>query len=225
MSRPLGLGPIPLEPPISPTRQVIVRQAAALTAGVFMFVVMAGFGAAVLADSGKTLEGGGGEFFQSFIFGLIVVPALYGCERFFLRPRVRIDDSGVAVHNPWRSAVLPWAAIGGAGFDQTFTIVLAGGDRLRSALFGPTFSSPLTQRTRVDEMVALINAEASRRAGRAHDPEAAYSSEALISSMSDEARAVDVVSADSLFRIVWGWPSLAAYLALWTVACIAVAAV
>lgn len=221
MSRPLGLGPIPLEPPISAGRQVTVRQAAALTTGVFMALVMAVFAAAVLADSGETLEGDRSEFFERFIFGLIVVPALYGCERFFLRPRVRVDEAGVAVHNPWRTATLPWSMVGGAGFDRSFTVVLTGGDRLRSVLFGPTFSSPMTRRSRVDELVSLINHEAARRTGRVHDPEAAYAAEALIGA-ADPGAAAPALDADSQWTTVWGWPSLIAYAVGWTLACVIV---
>jgi hypothetical protein len=219
VSRPLGLGPIPLEPPISSTRQVTVRQAMALTAGVFMAVVMIAFGAAVLADSGETLEGDRSTFFESFIFGLIVVPVLYGCERFFLRPRVRIDESGVTVHNPWRTAVLPWSSVAGASFERSFAVVLTGGDRLRSVLFGPTFSSPLTRRDRVDELVSLVNHEAARRAGRVHDPEAVYSAEALVGEISGEP-AGEVLDADSQWTPVYGWVSLVIYAVAWTVACV-----
>lgn len=218
MSRLFGLGPIPLEPPISPTRQVTVRQAAALTAGVFMVVVMIALAAAVLADDGQTLEGERSQFFERFIFGLIIVPVIYGSERFFIRPQVRVDDAGVTVHNPWRSAVLPWSKIAGAGFDKSFTLVLAGGDRLRSALFGQAFSSPMTRRDRVDELVALINTEAARRAGRVHDPEAAYAAEALVGTSGSES--VPMLEADAQWETSWAWPLLVTYTVLWTALCL-----
>lgn len=219
--RPLGLGPIPVEPPISATRQVTVRQASAVGISAFLFLVMGVMAVGVLYQPGETVQGDN-AFLDRFFFGILVVPSLYGAERFFLRARVVVADSGVSVHNPFRTAVLPWPSIGGAVFDGGFHIVLAGGDRLGSVLFGPTFSSPLTQRARVDQLVALVNAEAARRSGRTHDPDAAYEAELLIGSVG--AGSPDVDDAASKWRFVWGLPSLAIYAALWTVACALVSA-
>lgn len=217
----MGLGPLSLEPSISATRQVTVRQAAGVGISAFLFITMLGLSAGVLYDPGATVEGDN-AFLDRFFFGVLVVPALYGTERFFLRPRVVVADSGVSVHNPFRTAVLPWPSIGGAVFDGGFQIVLAGGDRLGSVLFGPTFSSPLTQRTRVDQLVALVNTESARRSGRIHDPEATYEAELLIGSVG--AGSAEVDDAASKWRFVLGLPSLAIYAVLWTVACALAAA-
>ncbi|MGQ0465048.1 MAG: PH domain-containing protein [Sporichthyaceae bacterium] len=220
MNRPLGLGPIPAQT-ISAPRQLIVRQAAALCTGVFLFLTMGGLAAGVLAEPGETL-GSGNEFLDRFVWGILIVPVLYGAERFFLRTRVIVEESGVTVHNPWQTAVLPWSSVGGAGFDRSFTVVLSGGDRLRSMLFGQAFSSQLTRRTRVDELIAVVNEEAARRAGRRHDPEAAYSAEALVGTVGSGAP--DVEDADSKWVYVYGWQSFAIYAVLWTVICAVVAA-
>lgn len=214
--RPLGLGPIPLQPPISAERRLTVRQAAAVVAGLFLFLTMLGLAAGVLSQPGDTL-GSGNAFLDRFVWGIFIVPVLYGTERFFLRTRVLVDDSGVTVHNPFQTAVLPWPSVAGAGFDGSFQVVLAGGDRLRSMLFGQAFSSQLTRRTRVDELVAVVNEEAARRAGRRYDPEAAYTAEALVGSMGSGP--VDPENAEEKWTYVFGWPSLAVYAAAWTVAC------
>lgn len=221
MTRPFGLGRIPLTPPISAERRLTVRQAAAVTAGVFLFLTMFGLAAGVLTQPGETL-GSGNAFLDRFVWGMFIVPALYGAERFFLRTRVVVEESGITVHNPFQTAVLPWASVGGAGFDGSFQVVLTGGDRLRSMLFGQAYSSQLTRRTRVDELVAVVNEEAARRAGRRYDPEAAYTAEALVGSMGSGP--VDAENADSKWVYVFGWASLAGYAAAWTAACVLAAA-
>lgn len=214
--RPLGLGPIPLEPPISPTRQVTVRQGAAVGITFLMAFFMLAFGIGVIAQPGETLNAN--AFLDRFLFGIIVVPCLYGIDHFLWRPRVIVSDSGVTVHNPVKTAVLSWPEVGGAGFDRSFTIVLArGGDRLNSVLFGPVYSSQLTKRTRVDQLVALVNEEASRRSGRVYDPDAAYEAESLIGEVGDGS--FEFEDAAKKFTMNYGWTSLTVYAVLWIVGC------
>ncbi|MGQ0842945.1 MAG: PH domain-containing protein [Sporichthyaceae bacterium] len=214
--RPFGLGPIPLEPPISPTRQVTVRQGAAVGITFLMAFFMVAFAIGVIAQPGETLNAN--AFLDRFLFGIIVVPCLYGIDHFLWRPRVIVSEAGVTVHNPVKTAVLSWPEIGGAGFDRSFTIVLArGGDRLGSVLFGPTYSSQLTTRTRVDQLIALVNHEANRRSGRVFDPEAAYEADALVGELGDGT--FEIEDAAKKFTMNYGWTSLAVYAALWTVGC------
>lgn len=224
MIRLFGLGAVPPAPPISPSRRVTVRQAAGVGVGVFVVLVMALMTLAVTNDPGQTLNSGNGFLDRAF-FGILVVPVTWGAVWYFLIPRVVIDDSGVAVHNPYRSWVLPWPVVAGAGFDRSLAVVLADGDRVRSILFGPAFSSPLTTRARVDQIVELINQEAARRSGRTHDPDAAYAAEDLI----NPDQAVGVLSkpfpeADTMRHTNRGLIALVVIAVLWTVLCALAAA-
>lgn len=215
-ARPLGLGPIPLEPPISPTRQVTVRQGAAVSVTLVLSFFMLAFAIAVIVDPGETLTVN--EFLNRYLFGVIVVPCLYGIDRFLWRPRVIVSDAGVTVYEPVKTAELSWPEVAGAGFDKSFVVVLTGGgDRLRSVLFGPAYSSQLTKRTRVDQLVGLVNAEAARRSGRMYDPDASYESESLIGTVGDGS--FELVEASSKFRTNFGLTSFAVYAVLWTVGC------
>jgi hypothetical protein len=216
VSRPLGLGPIPLEPPISPTRQLTVRQGAAVGIAMLIGFFMVAFAIGVIVQPGETLNVN--EFLNRYLFGIIVVPCLYGIDRFLWRPRVIVSDAGVTVHEPVKTAVLSWPEVAGAGFDRSFTIVLArGGDRLRSVLFGPAYSSQLTKRTRVDELILLVNTEAARRSGRAYDPDAAYEADSLVGSVGDGT--FEIEDAATKFTMDFGLRTLAVYAVLWTVGC------
>jgi PH (Pleckstrin Homology) domain-containing protein len=221
MARPLGLGPIPTAEPLGDTEPLIVRQAAPMAVGVFVMLIMSAMGAAVLADPGPTV-GSGNAFVDRWFFGILIVPLFWGADRFLLRPRVRVDGHGVAFHNPIQTVDMPWPAVLGAGFEGKLQLVLADGDQVRSILFGPALSSPLTKRDRVDQLIEVVNAESSRRSGRTRDPGASYEAEDLIGSLGSE-RAPQPPKPGATRRPSYGLMHLAIYAGLWTIACAAAA--
>jgi hypothetical protein len=111
----------------------------------------------------------------------------------------------------------------GAGFEGRLQLVLADGDQVRSILFGPTLSSPLTKRDRVDELIEVINAEADRRSGIKRDTSAAYEMESLIGSF-DAPTTVGAPKPGAIRVQSLGLLNLAAYAAVWTLACALAAA-
>ncbi|HEY2832090.1 MAG TPA: PH domain-containing protein [Sporichthyaceae bacterium] len=215
MSRPLGLGP--LRTTTLPEQQaVVVRQPAALGVGVFLLLVSVAFAAAVLADPGQTVNSGSG-FLDRWFFGVLVVPMLWGTDRFLLRPRVRVDDTGVAFHNPLQTIHTPWPGVAGAAFDRHLTLALADHDQVRSILFGPALSGPMTREHRVKELVALINTESARRAGGQWDPDELYAAEPLIGTQTDRPAPAGPGSVTSP---AYGIAAAIGYAAVWTVACV-----
>jgi len=215
MSRLLGLGP--LRTTTLPEQQpVVVRQPAALGVGVFLLLVTVTFGAAVLAEPGETV-GSDSAFLNRWFFGLLVVPMLWGTDRFLLRPRVRVDDAGVAFHNPLATIRTPWPGVAGAAFDRHLTLALADHDQVRSILFGPALSGPMTRDERPNELVALINSESARRAGGRWDPDEVYTAEPLVSTPDDSpARA----GPGSVTAPAYGIAAAVVYAVAWTVACV-----
>jgi hypothetical protein len=174
-------------------------------------------GIGVLLHPGSTVNSGN-AFLDRWFFGILIVPFLWGSDRFLLRPRVRVDEAGVVLHNPIRTIVAKWPAILGATFDTHVRLVLADGETVSSVLFGPGLSSPLTQRTRVDELIEVINAESARRSGRKRDPEGLYSAEALVGSSG--APAVAPTGPGATLRPSLGLIQLAGYTAVWTAVCL-----
>gem|GEM_PF-4930544 len=219
--RPFGLGPIPSQQPIDASSPLVVRQAAALGVGAFLVIVAGAFATAVLVDPGPTVGSGNG-FVDRWFFGILIVPVLWGVDRFLLRPRVRADVHGVAFHNPVETIDAPWPAVLGAGFDGRLQLVLADGERVHSILFGPVLSSPLTKRIRVDQLIEALNAEAIRRGTRRPDP-ATYSAESLVASL--DAPAEVSTGPGAARRRSPGLVNLAAYALAWTLACGIAAAV
>jgi len=218
VSRVLGLGPL-RHTTLADRRVVVMRQPAALAVGVFLMLVTLAFAAAVLAEPGDTVGSGNG-FIDRWFFGVLVVPMAWGIDRFLLRPRVRVDDAGVAFHNPLQTITTPWPGVAGASFDRHLTLALADRDQVRSVLFGPSLSGPLTRENRVKELCVLINTESARRAGSAWDPEGIYDAEPLIgteSSQRDAPRAP--VGPGAVTSWAHGIPAAIGYAVAWTVAC------
>lgn len=215
MSRPLGLGPLRTTT-LPEQRPVVVRQPAALGVGVFLLLVTVIFGAAVLAEPGSTV-GSSSAFLNRWFFGLLVVPMLWGTDRFLLRPRVRVDDAGVAFHNPLQTIRTPWPGVAGAAFDRHLTLALADHDQVRSILFGPALSGPMTRENRPKELVALINSESARRAGARWDPDEVYVAEPLVGTRTDAPAPAEPGSVTSP---AYGIGAAATYLAAWTLACV-----
>ncbi|HEX3826267.1 MAG TPA: PH domain-containing protein [Sporichthyaceae bacterium] len=219
MSRPLGLGPIPGDQSFTGSKPLVVRQAASLFVGCFVAVIMVTMGIGVLIHPGETV-GSGNAFIDRWFFGILIVPALWSVDRFLLRPRVRVDAAGVEFHNPMQTIVANWPAVVSAGFDSHVRLVLGNGDYVRSILFGPGLSSPMTQRTRPDELAHVINVEAARRSGRQHDPQAAYEAEELVGGSNPAPRPT---GPGAELRPAHGLVNLAGYAIGWTVACIVAA--
>jgi hypothetical protein len=219
--RPLGLGPLRVDSALAAGNRVVVRQASALAVGAFLDLVALAMGFGILYDPGKTV-GSGNAFIDRWFFGILVVPILWGADRFLLRPRVSVDEVGVELHNPVRTVSATWPAVVGAGFDRQLRLVTADGDMVSSILFGPALSSPLTSRARVDELVQLIDVEAARRAGRTYEPDPTYSAQDLVGSIGSPVKAP--TGPGATFRNAPGWLNLAGYAAAWTLSCILAAA-
>ncbi|HEY3603553.1 MAG TPA: PH domain-containing protein [Sporichthyaceae bacterium] len=221
MSRVLGLGPLRRDT-LADSRPVVMRQPVAVGTGAFLMLIMIGFAGAILADPGKTV-GSGSAFLDRWFFGIMVVPCAWGIDRFLLRPRVRVDNSGVTFHNPVQTISTPWPAVAGAAYDSHLTLALTDHDQLRSVLFGPALSGPMTRENRPTELVALINTESARRAGNdAWTPDARYDAQPLIGTEPEAAIAAPrgPVGPSAVKAPAYGVPSLLGYLAAWTVACI-----
>jgi hypothetical protein len=221
MSRTLGLGPL-RSTTLTDSRPVVVRQPVALGVGAFLMLIMVGFGAAILADPGKTV-GSGSAFVDRWFFGILVVPCAWGIDRFLLRPRVRVDDTGVIFHNPVQTISTPWPAVAGAAYDSHLTLALTDHDQLRSVLFGPMLSGPMTRETRPKELVALINTESARRAGaQAWTPEAVYDAQPLIGTEAPTPTSTSRTPTGpaAIKSPAWGIPAGIAYAVAWTAACV-----
>jgi hypothetical protein len=215
MSRLLGLGPLRTTA-LPEQRPVVVRQPAALGVGVFLLLVTVVFAAAVLAEPGDTVGSHSG-FLNRWFFGLLVVPMLWGTDRFLLRPRVRVDDAGVAFHNPLQTIRTPWPGVAGAAFDRHLTLALADHDQVRSILFGPALSGPMTREDRPNELVALINAESARRAGGRWEPDEVYAAEPLVGTPGDRPAPA---GPGAVTAPAYGVAAAVGYAAAWTLACV-----
>jgi hypothetical protein len=220
MSRVLGLGPL-RRTDLSDAQPVVVRQPVAVAVGAFLMLVIVGFAGAILADPGKTV-GSGSAFVDRWFFGIMVVPMAWGTDRFLLRPRVRLDDTGVAFHNPVQTIHTPWPAVAGAAFDGHLTLALADHDQIRSVLFGPALSGPMTRDTRPKEIVALINTESARRAGGSWSPDDLYDAQPLIGTEPEAAIAAPrkPTGPGAIKSPAYGIPALIGYAVAWTVSCI-----
>jgi hypothetical protein len=215
--RRLGFGPIPTDQPIGAGSRLVVRQPSAIGVGLFLDLIALGLAFGSLYDPGKTVGSGNG-FIDRWFFGVIVVPALWGAQRFLLRPRILLDDTGVRFENPMHTIEASWAAVQGAGYDTALRLSLADGDSVGATVFGQALSSPLTRRDRVEELARIINQESARRSGRTYDPEAAYSAESLVGSVQSSAPKPDGPGATH--RPAYGLVSLAVYAAAWTLSCV-----
>lgn len=220
MNRPFGLGPIRTDRAFSDSRPLVVRQAAALSVGCFVDLLMVVMGIGVLLYPGTTVNSGN-AFLDRWFFGILIVPFMWGTDRFLLRPRVRVDAEGVALHNPIRTIVAKWPAILGATFDTHLRLILADGETVRSVLFGPGLSSPLTKNNRVEELMEVINAESARRSGRTRDPEGLYAAEALVGEADSPVAAL--TGPGATLRQSPGLIQLAGYAAAWTAVCLVAA--
>ena len=221
MSRLLGLGPLRTTT-LPDSRPVVVRQPVALAVGAFMMLVIVTFAGAILADPGKTV-GSGSAFLDRWFFGIMVVPMAWGTDRFLLRPRVRVDDAGVAFHNPVQTISTPWPGVAGAAFDHGhLTLALADHDQVRSVLFGPALSGPMTRDTRPKELVALINTESARRAGGEWRPDELYDAQPLIGTEPEAAIATPrrPTGPGAVKSAAFGIPAFLAYALAWTASCI-----
>ena len=212
----LGLGPVP--PDLTGGR-VVVRQPGALGTGVFLSLVFAAMIVAVLADPGDP-GGAGNAFTDRWAFGAVVVPAVFGIRRFLLRPRIVVDADGVQLVNAFSSCALPWADVADARGGGYVEVVGIDGDCARALVYGPVFSGPMTREKRPAALVALIRAEAARRAGREPPPED-YAASPLVADENTAFAPPDPVIHP---RPSYGIPEGLTYLALWTCACAVAAA-
>src|SRR5689334_2667331 len=122
----------------------------------------------------------GSAFLDRWVFGAVVVPALFGIRRFLLRPKIVVDETGVVFDNAFSSCALPWSDIDGArGGTGYVEVVGTDGDCSRALVYGPAFSGPLTREGRPTALVGLIVAEAARRSGR-ELPSEEYEASALV---------------------------------------------
>jgi hypothetical protein len=220
MNRPLGLGPLRTTTLVD-SRPIVIRQPVAVAVGVFLMLIIVAFAGAILADPGETV-GSGSAFVDRWFFGILVVPMAWGTDRFLLRPRVRVDDAGVAFHNPVQTISTPWPAVAGAAFDRHLTLALTDHDQVRSVLFGPALSGPMTRDDRPKEIVALINTESARRVGGQWSPEDLYDAQPLIGTEPQAAVAAARKPAGpgAVKSPAYGLPGLICYAAAWTVACV-----
>jgi hypothetical protein len=201
---------------------LVVRQASPLWIGIFLTVVVVAMGGAALHDPGPTLGSGNG-FLDRWFFGVLVVPLLWGLDRFLLRPRVCVDQHGVHLHNPLQTIEAPWPAVLGAGFDRRLQLALADGDLVFSIIFGPALSSPVTRRTRVDQLVEVVNRESAQRSGREYglaEPIAELIAiEALEYPDEDPDAPEEPPKPGARLRPAYGLVNLAVYAVGWTLAC------
>jgi len=222
MSRPLGLGPLRSTTLADKSEVVVVRQPVALGVGTFLMVVIAAFAAAILADPGETVNSGSG-FVDRWFFGILVVPMAWGVDRFLLRPRVEVHDAGVELHNAVQTVHLPWPAVAGAEYDgRHLTFALTDHDQIRSVLFGPALSGPMTREDRPKELVALVNTESARRAGGTWSPDDLYDAQPLIGTEPQSAVATPrkPTGPTAIKSPAYGIPAGIAYVVAWTGACI-----
>lgn len=213
MSR-LGLGPIPTA---LTGRPVLVRQPGVVATGAFLLVVFGAMAVTVLID--PDVEGGGNAFFDRWVFGAVVVPAAFGIRRFLLRPRVVVDEAGVQLINAFSTCTLPWPEVADARGGGHLELVGIDGDCARALIYGPAFSGPMTREDRPRALVALIRAEAARRAGREPPPED-YAASPLVAEESTFVAAEPVIHP----RSSYGLSEAVALTVVWTVACAVAAA-
>ena len=210
----LGLGPVPTS---LAGRRVLVRQPGALVTGAFLAVVFGTMAVTVLID--PNVEGGGNAFFDRWVFGAVVVPAAFGIRRFLLRPRIVVDDEGVQLINAFSTCALPWPDIADARGGGHLELVGVDGDCARALIYGPAFSGPMTRDGRPRALVALIRAEAARRAGR-EPPPGDYAASPLVADESSFVAVEPVIHP----RSSYGVSEAVALTAVWTVACAVAAA-
>lgn len=219
--RPLGLGPIQAGSGMPAGGRLVVRQASPLGIGIFLAVIVVAMGGAALHDPGPTLGSGNG-FLDRWFFGVLIVPLLWGLDRFLIRPRVRVDQRGVHLHNPLQTIEASWPAVLGAGFDRRLQLALADGDLVFSIIFGPALSSPVTRRTRVDQLVEVVNRETATRSGRP------YGETEFLAPLIMDVTVEDDVDLDApeeppkpgaTLRPAYGLLNLALYAVGWTLAC------
>ncbi len=210
----LGLGPVPTS---LADGRVLVRQPSALYTGAFLALMFGAMAVAVLAgDHG----GDGNAFVDRWVYGAVVLPAAFGIRRFLLRPRIVVDGQGVLLDNAFSSVALPWADVADARGSSYIEVVGTDGDCSRSLVYSAAFSSPLTREDKPRALVALIRAEAARRAGREPPPED-YAASPLVADGESRFTATEPVIHP---RTTYGLGELVAYAVLWTVACLITAA-
>jgi hypothetical protein len=210
----LGLGPIPTS---MTGRRVLVRQPSALITGAFLTVMFTAMAVAVLAgDHG----GNGNAFLDRWVYGAVVLPAAIGIRRFLIRPRIVLDERGVLLDNAFSSVAMPWSDVADARGRDYIEVVGTDGDCSRALVYSPAFSGPLTRETRPRAVVALIRAEAARRAGREPLPED-YAASPLVADESTPFTAGEPVIHP---RSSYGIAEAVAYTVVWTVACLIAAA-
>ncbi|MBA3741398.1 PH domain-containing protein [Sporichthya sp.] len=207
----LGLGRVPSS---LAGGRVLVRQPGALVTGLFLALVFGTMAVVVLIDPGPE-NSTGRAFLDRWVFGAVVVPALFGIRRFLLRPRIVVDETGVLLDNAFSSCALPWADIEGARGGGYVEVVGTDGDCTRALVYGPAFSGPMTREGRPTALVALIRAEAARRAGR-DGPSEDYAASALVADEGPRAVATDPVIHP---RADYGIAEGVALAVVWTVAC------
>lgn len=216
----LGVGPIPAA---LDGGRVIVRQPAALLTGALLTVVMTAMTVAVLIEPGQT-GSTGSAFLDRWVFGILIVPIVYFARRFFFRPRIVVDQTGVRLVNAFSECALPWPDVADARGGAHLEIVARDRDCVRAMVYGPAFSGPFTSDARPAELVALIRAESARRAGREPLPEDYSATDLVVDS--DGAGRATYVDAPAVIavRSTLGLPEGAAYAAAWTLACVIAAA-
>lgn len=210
----LGLGPVPAA---LDGRRVLVRQPGVLATGAFLVVVFGAMAVTVLID--PDVQGGGNAFVDRWVFGAVVVPAAFGIRRFLLRPRIVVDDEGVQLVNAFSTCTLPWSDVADARSGGHLEVVGIDGDCARALIYGPTFSGPLTRESKPRALVALIRAEAARRAGR-EPPSADYAASPLVADESTFVAGDPVIHP----RSSYGLGEALALTVAWTLACAVAAA-
>ncbi len=158
---------------------------------------------------------------RSRLLGAVVVPAAVGIRRFLLRPRIVVDDDGVRVVNAFSSCALPWDDVADARSGTHLEVVGTDGDSARALVYGPAFSGPMTRPGRPQALVALIRAEAARRAGREAPPEDYAASPLVADESTPYAETEPVVHP----RTSYGLGEAVTVTVLWTLACAIAAAV
>jgi len=211
----LGLGPVPAA---LDDRRIEIRQPVAIATAAFLLVVFGTMVVVVLADPGEVGGAGTHAFWDRWVLGVVVVPALYGVWRFLLRPRIVVDDEGVVLDNAFSSVALPWADIADARGGSFIEVVGTDGDCTRALVYGPTYSGPLTREHRPRALVELIRAEAARRAGREAPPDD-YAATPLVADAAFDAVTFTPPQPVIHPRVSLGLGGLTAIAVAWTLAC------
>lgn len=210
MTTGLGLGRIPSSLTGGP---VLVRQPGAVLTGAFLALMFGAMAVVVVVDPGDQ-NSTGHAFWDRWVFGAVVVPAAFGIHRFLWRPRIVVDETGVLLINAFSSCALPWSDVADARGRGYVEVVGTDGDCTRALVYGPTFSGPMTRETRPTALVALIRAEAARRAGREPPPED-YAATPLVA----DGSAITEIDAVIHPRPSYGVVEAIALVVAWTVAC------